>query len=69
MTPDGERLDYDALLALLERVYAASQKRCGPGPAWRKLWTGARDAGCEQSGWTTDEFYAEMDRRRAEKST
>lgn len=61
--PPPERVEYEVLYALLESVYVKLQERVF-GAAFREAWVKAREAACQRSGWTVDEFYAEMDRRR-----
>lgn len=63
--PPLVKVEYETLHALLERVYVKLGERMVHGPAWRTAWDKAREAGCTRSGWTVDEFYAEMDARRA----
>jgi hypothetical protein len=66
--PPPERVEYEAIHALLEAVYVKLQERLPYGSGFPAAWGKAREAACERSGWTVPEFYEEMDARRRARS-
>ena len=66
--PPPERVEYEVIHALLESVYVKLQERLVYGAGFPAAWAKAREAACERSGWTVDEFYVEMDARRKARS-
>ena len=67
MVPVEIKLHYDALRDLLEARYIELRKdHPTHGPGFTGAWDRARGELCKLHGWTVDDFYVEMDRRRAE---
>jgi hypothetical protein len=62
-----DRTPYGELRDELERIYLQRRNIHGPGKKFRQAWDSDRDVVLKARGWTEDEFYAEMDRRRREQ--
>lgn len=65
----GEKGSYDQLLDELEGLIRRLQDTLPHGPEFIKAWHKARADICVSYGWTSEEFYDELDRRRQERWT
>lgn len=60
-----ERDDYEAVYAALDGLYRALRERYPLyGEGFRSAWQKGRRDTLQAHGWTEQDFYAELDRRR-----
>jgi hypothetical protein len=63
------RTPYEGLLERLEGIYLAKQEvHQSYGDRFRTAWEAARKKALQEAGWTEEDFYEEMDRRRAARA-
>lgn len=62
--PEPVREPYEKVLAELERVFVHIRDRVEYGRKFEQRWGDERRIILASRGWTDEQFYAEMDRRR-----